>query len=395
MTAANLWEKIRSPFTSMTGIRLQVAIAVSAVLLSLIIPFFRFVTLGEITLRTSIQGRDVLYLGALMLACTLGYAFILFEFYRKRKAIDQPEVAVKETARHIYPMTLMICSSNLVLGLSSYIGQSNDAVFQVPLCKAAQLCSGTSLIMVFPDVLVPNGVILYAFWGAFVFNCFQYLQRIVNNDFRPAIWLYGATRLASAILGSILLFVVYFRDYYDWSKLAESKLLVAASNTNPGWAVAAAFFAGFFPMMTLRVLMRAVLDRLSQLTPLFGKYVHTPITAIDGITQEVQDRLAESGIDSIQMLSQSNAKDLRNLDGAALPYPEAVLNDWIGQAKLALYFFEEADLAEVRTLGIRTYADLQKFQSDARQSPLDFSKLGLKSISAERFRTFIERGQFP
>lgn len=379
--------------------------AVAVVVLSIVIPFLRFRDGSPSALVDFLTG-DGLYLLCMMVAVSIAYAFILFEYYSKLKKLhaarQQPlEDAARELARHIYPMALLACISNIVLGLSSFIGQD-------PLqlragqgigihCPGGTFCTGTSIVLVLPDVFVPNGMFLYAFWGAFIFNCYQYLNRIVNNDFLPSTWLGGAVRLAAAVLASTLAFVVLFQDTYAWpTNFTGSDLKEAESHhLRAGYAVALAFFTGFFPMATVRVIFRIVTDRISQLTPLFGKYVHTPLTVIDGITSDVQDRLAEAGIDSVQMLSRSTVAELKNPLGKALPYSPEVLSDWIDQAKLALYFTEESELAEVRSIGIRTYSDLKRYQLEALRNPVDFTNIGLKAIPPERLRALVMQGPLP
>lgn len=364
------------------------------ILVSIVAPFSRVFELtpekfGDFLIKGGI------YLVCMMLAVSFGYAFILFEYCSKVNKINAARTAI-EFSRHIYPMALLVCISNIVLGLSSYLGNTGQLIFNEPLCKAAQMCTGTSIVLIFPNVAVPNGMLLYAFWGAFIFNCYQYLRRIVNNDFLPSIWLSGAVRLAAAILASMIVFVILFQDTYDWkSYAAGTGLTTTSERLTPGYAVAVAFFSGFFPMTTIRMTFRLIFDRVSQLTSLLGKYVHTPLTVIDGITVDVQDRLAEAGVDSLQMLSRSTVEALTNPDGKALPYERAVLEDWIDQAKLSLYFSEEEELAEMRSIGIRTYSDLQEYKRMAQSTPIDFDTIGLKAIPSSRLKAFIQHGTFP
>lgn len=78
-----------------------------------------------------------------------------------------------------------------------------------------------------------------------------------------------------------------------------------------------------------------------------------------------------------------------------LPYPDATLQEWIDQAKLAQYFYDEKKFAALRSLGIRTYSAMQQYQIQVRGSPAILDTVDPAPIPKDQFRHFVLYGQFP
>ena len=356
-----------------------------------------------LAIQQSAQGKtlDFFYLGALLGAITVGYTGIYLAYYLRLRRFSGTVTGIDD---HLLPLAMLIGLTNFLLGMLSVIddvaraGSSVAQTEMVTSCHNHAICFGTVILEVFPGAYLPTGIPLYAFWGTFVFNCWQYLQRIGDDDFPPSVWIYGCVRLGAATLASSFVFLIFFYDAFDFDAYVQRGGILeprAGSPLSPGLAVSLAFLIGFFPMATIKTVSRAVLDRISRISPTFGKYTYTPITIIDGITREVEERLAEAGIDSLQLLSRSNVAELKDRNRKALPYPDDVISDWIDQARLALFFSEEAHIAAIRDLGIRTYSDLKNFQIAAKANPNILQNIDPTPIPPEKFKAFVLYGQFP
>jgi len=78
-----------------------------------------------------------------------------------------------------------------------------------------------------------------------------------------------------------------------------------------------------------------------------------PSEMIEGISMFHKARLSEVGIDNAQNLAAANLIELL----VKTPFSPRQLIDWIGQAKLYVYF--KSDIEKLRTHGIRTVFDLK------------------------------------
>jgi hypothetical protein len=284
----------------------------------------------------------------------------------------------------VYPMTFLVVLSILLVGLFSlsdeYVREHQPS-HNGPSSLIPWARFGVSTIEVFPDVFFPVGVVMYAFWGAFLYNLYNFIRRIIDGDFVPRVVILAGIRIVLAIFASLLIYFILFRDgSQSTDVLMPSGLLIVTS-----------FLAGFYPRQTLKMVVTWMAGRLSQVFPAIGKYIYTPLTVIQGITLEIEDRLNEEGVDSIQALATADVPKLLQ----CLPYPDHTVLDWIDQAKLALYFVDEAEFASLAGLGIRTYSGLLAYRDQARANPSLLDAMDPRPLSKERFKHFILYGVFP
>jgi hypothetical protein len=192
----------------------------------------------------------------------------------------------------------------------------------------------------------------------------------------------GGNRIVLAIFASLLICFIFFRkgSQVSTEALIPSGLLIVTS-----------FLAGFYTRQSLKMIVTWMAGRLSQVFPAIGKYVYTPLTIIQGITLEIEDRLNEEGVDSIQALATADVPKLLE----CLPYPDDTVLGWVDQAKLALHFVDEAEFASLAGLGIRTYSGLLAYRNQARANPSLLDEVDPRPVSKERFRQFILYGVFP
>ena len=293
--------------------------------------------------------------------------------------------AVEKFSALVYPITFLVVLSIVLVGvfsLSDEYVREHQPTLDSPASLIPWARFGVSIIEVFPGIFFPVGVVMYAFWGAFLYNLYNFIRRIIDGDFVPRVVIMGGIRIVLAIFASLLIYFVLFREGVQSSieALMPSGLLIVTS-----------FLAGFYPRQTLKMVVTWVAGRLSQIFPAIGKYIYTPLTVIQGITLEIEDRLNEEGVDSIQALATADASKLLR----CLPYPDTTILDWIDQAKLALYFVDEAEFASLAGLGIRTYSGLLAYRDQARTNPLLLDEVDPRPLAKERFKHFILYGVFP
>lgn len=285
----------------------------------------------------------------------------------------------------VYPLTFLVVLSILLVGvfsLSDEYVREHQPGHNGPSSLIPWARFGVSTIEVFPDIFFPVGVVMYAFWGAFLYNLYNFIRRIIDGDFVPRVVILAGIRIVLAIFASILIYFIFFREGSQSSTeaLIPSGLLIVTS-----------FLAGFYPRQSLKMVVTWMAGRLSQVFPAIGKYIYTPLTVIQGITLEIEDRLNEEGVDTIQALATADAHKLLR----CLPYPDQAILDWIDQAKLALYFVDEAEFASLAGLGIRTYSGLLAYRDQARANPSLLDEVDPRPLSKERFKHFILHGVFP
>lgn len=257
-------------------------------------------------------------------------------FSRVRK--DKPDRAKDAIADYIHPTTFLTVVNVLVMGffsLAADVSGVNAGSSTEQVAVSGALRFGVAVIQVFPNVFFPLGVAMYAFWGAFIYNHYQFVRRIVDDDFTPRVMILGTLRVVLAVFASILIYFAFFHEVYNVNEMGAEVTTIRSGNGAAGYLIVASFFTGFYPRRLVMMVYRWFVSRISQAVPLLGKYIYTPLTVIQGITLEVEDRLNEAGIDSIQSLATSDIKELKDKKG--LPYPEETIADWRDQAKLANY----------------------------------------------------------
>ncbi len=320
----------------------------------------------------------------LLLGVAVIYWSVSLMHYMDLKTCNS-STAIEKFSVLMYPMTFLVVLSVLFIGFFSLADEYVRG--HVPLTDGPPSLIpwarfGVSTAELFPGVFFPLGVVMYAFWGAFLYNIYNFIRRIIDGDFVPRVVILAGIRIVLAIFASVLAYFVFFHEGTNGT--AEPAMPL-------GFLIVMSFFAGFYPRQTLKMIVTWIAGRLSQLFPAIGKYTYTPLTVIQGITLEIEDRLNEEGVDSIQALATANAQKL--LD--CLPYPDDTILDWIDQAKLALYFVDEAEFAALAGLGIRTYSGLLTYREEAHANPSLLEEVDPKPLSKERFKHFILYGIFP
>jgi len=294
-----------------------------------------------------------------------------------------------EKARHlsdfIWPMTVIVVLNVLLLAFFSYTDNRYRVLFPTVMGWGR---FGISIIEVFPETQFPLGVVMYAYWGAFVYNTSSFVQRIIEDDFIPRVVVLGTLRIILAVFASILIYFAFFPEVFQYHEGSK----VTANVTSAGFLIVASFLAGLYPRRSIKMVTYWCAGRLSQFLPKMGKYTYTPLTMIQGITLDIEDRLNEEGINSIQAIATS---DLKELHTRHLPYPDETLADWIDQARLALYFTDEAEFTAIQGLGIRTYRALCGYQQSVKNDPSILENLDPSPVPKERFRQFVLHGIFP
>lgn len=255
---------------------------------------------------------------------------------------------------------------------------------------------GVAIVEPFPRMYFPLGVMTYAFWGAFVYNNYSFIRRLRSNDFAPPVFVSGALRLVLAVLAAGLLYYAMFIDVYDYPDTGKQVLAVKKTDhaLGAGWLVVGSFFAGLYPQQMISAVFSWFYSRVTQLVPSLGKFQYTPMTILQGVTLDVELRLKEEGIDSLQALAVCDVADLVK----KLPYSANTILDWQDQAKLAMYFSDGEQFAALASLGIRSYSALQKYQHNIKVDPVFAEALKLidpSPIAKDTFQHFVRFGVFP
>lgn len=315
---------------------------------------------------------------------------LMYYFHLKKQKGSE---AVESLSDLIYPMTALVVLSVLFLGFFAY----NDDQYRAASGSASAIGwsrFGISFIEVFPGIRFPLGVIMYAFWGAFIYNTSHFIRRIIDDDFVPRVVVLATLRITLAIFAAILIYFAFFSDVFKFKEVDGNLIAETQGETQAvGLLIVASFLTGLYPRRSMKMVSHWSAGRLSQMFPKMGKYTYTPLTIIQGITLEIEDRLNEEGIDSIQALATCDLRELKKK--RSFPYPDGTLADWMDQAKLALYFSDEAEFTAIQGLGIRTYSAVLEFQKTASKDPSILDALDPAPIPKERFRHFILHGIFP
>lgn len=303
--------------------------------------------------------------------------------------------SVGKTLETLASLALLCVTSNSLMGFFCMA----DEQYILTLSKesgADVMRFGVAIIEPFPKLYFPLGVMTYAFWGTFVYNNYSFIRRLRNNDFAPTVFVAGALRLVLAVLAAALLYYAMFLDVYDYPDTGNQVLAVKKQGheLSAGWLVVGAFFAGLYPQQMISAIFSWFYSRVTQLVPSLGKFQYTPMTILQGVTLDVELRLKEEGIDSLQALAVCDTADLVK----KLPYSENTLKDWQDQAKLAVYFSDGEQFAALQSLGIRSYSALKKYQENINTNPAFSEALKLvdsSPIAKDKFQHFVRFGVFP
>ncbi len=138
-------------------------------------------------------------------------------FYIKlRKA--QPDGAGPILKEYIWPFVFLVVLSVLLLGVLSFADEHTRASLAVgDLAKeTAWSRFGIAVVQVFPNSYLPLGVVMYAYWGAFVYNNYNFIRRIIDDDFPPRVLIMGTLRVFLAVFASILMYFFFFPELFNF-----------------------------------------------------------------------------------------------------------------------------------------------------------------------------------
>ncbi|ATB38984.1 hypothetical protein CYFUS_004423 [Cystobacter fuscus] len=194
------------------------------------------------------------------------------------------------------------------------------------------------------DLMSPNGLL-----GLELAGCGIYVYTLGLAIFRIRTAALSAEFVMSAALRALILMVLGY-------------VLGSIGFFHPTQSMSAAFLyfsLGLFPSVG----MKALNQRLRQtLLPDAPGTEPLPITYVDGITEQVAERLEELGIFDIQHLARGEPEwlALRTL------YPLSRIIDWMDQALLISYLREE--ILHAREVGIRGAIDMRSLCRQSRRA---------------------------
>lgn len=184
-----------------------------------------------------------------------------------------------------------------------------------------------------------------AFAIAYAVVLFRMYVRLNTNNWSAMETLFDAVHLVSAMVVATV-----------------GRLLLQANELPDGIAMALAFIAGVRPNFALDGLFNVAWGALTAKFPALREVKRgapgtlppdLPIGCVDGIDDEVADRLARLDVRTCQRLAFGNPVTL--WERTPFTLPEIV--DWAGQAMLAVLL--PGQLAALRQIGVRTVFDLR------------------------------------
>jgi hypothetical protein len=178
--------------------------------------------------------------------------------------------------------------------------------------------------------------LMWGFLGSYIWVVQTILRRLNVVDLSPGAYYGAAIRMIFAA------FIALVFRFFQGTWTATSIPVVS-------------FFIGMFPERALDY-MKEKVKVVS--TRNMVKSDDLPLDMIEGISIYHKMRLTEIGIDNAQNLAAANLVDLM----LKTPFKSSELIDWIGQAKLYLYF--KNDIAALREIGIRTVFDMRAVCGD-------------------------------
>jgi hypothetical protein len=192
---------------------------------------------------------------------------------------------------------------------------------------------------------LPGDALRFGFMGAYSFSLQMLMRRFFQSDLKASAYIASSVRVISVL---ILVLV-----------LVEAGLL----GSSPAHACAAAFIVGFFPLVGMQLLQKAIAAGLRRWVPtLRNPY---PLSDLDGLNVWYEARMLEEGIEDMQNLVTANIVDVL----LHTKVPVGRLVDWMDQAHLYLLLDpseddgnrnrEHKDRLRLRRLGIRTATDLE------------------------------------
>lgn len=205
-------------------------------------------------------------------------------------------------------------------------------------------------------------IIAFAFMGSYIWSIQYLFRRLATVDLTPGAYYGVGIRIIFSVFVSLLIY--YFFTGGDIATSSKT----SSAYSSPSMLALYAFFAGMFPQRALQYLQDKIhfmkLNEKKNAEPL-------PLQMIEGIGMFERTRFLEVGVDNAQNLAKSNFIELI----IRTPFTPREIIDWIGQARLYIYFKE--DIKHLRKAGIRTIFNLQLLGTDER----NFDKIA--SLSEE------------
>ncbi len=198
-------------------------------------------------------------------------------------------------------------------------------------------------------------VIGLAFAGSYIWSIQNLFRRLSTLDLQPSAYYSVGVRIVFSIFVSLMIYYLFLE-----SNGAQQTRVRA-----PAFLSVLVFLAGMFPQRGLQYIQEWVrFEPRAQ-----GKQADpTPLAMIEGLQLFERVRLSEIGIDNAQNLAKSNFIEVL----LRTPFSPREIIDWIGQARLYLFFTQE--IVQLRRAGVRTVFDLKKTAG---------SKQGLEMLSEE------------
>ncbi len=187
-------------------------------------------------------------------------------------------------------------------------------------------------------------IIAFSFMGAYIWSIQSLFRRLATVDLTPGAFYSVGIRIIFSVFIALLL--------YYWLTGGNIKSIIDNGNplNTPSTLALYAFFAGMFPQRVLQYLSDKVMFMNSADSK---KSDPLPLQMIEGITLFERTRFVEVGITNAQNLAKSNFIELI----IRTPFNPREIIDWIGQARLYLYFKD--DISELRKAGVRTVFNLK------------------------------------
>ena len=192
-----------------------------------------------------------------------------------------------------------------------------ESLFPIFLCTTVFAVGWTACLWDtgFATTATPSvwEVMKFAFMGAYLFVLWMLVRRFFQSDLKPSAY-------ASAVVRIIVVLLIITAVH---QALPDAFL-------RPGAEIAAAFMIGFFPLVGLQLLHRAVAALFGwALPPLKSDH---PLDGLDGLNLWYEARLLEEGVEDMQNLATMNLVDVV----LHTRVPTGRLIDWIDQAHLLL-----------------------------------------------------------
>lgn len=184
-------------------------------------------------------------------------------------------------------------------------------------------------------------VIGLAFAGSYIWSIQNLFRRLSTLDLQPSAYYSVGVRIVFSVFVSLMIYYLFLET--DGGQVTRI--------TAPAALSVLVFLAGMFPQRGLQYIQEWVrFEPRAQ-----GKKADpTPLAMIEGLQLFERVRLSEIGIDNAQNLAKSNFIEVL----LRTPFSPREIIDWIGQARLYLFFTQE--IVQLRRAGVRTIFDLKK-----------------------------------